>query len=308
LTDSNVATNKTVIVSGLTLNGPDAGNYLLTQPTSTANVLAASTMDTVVSSSNPALPASDITFTASVSVLPPGGGVPTGPIVFKDGTTVLGTNTLIGSSASLNTAELLHGTHTITAEYGGDGNFLGSTNSFSQIMDTPPVAGSTTLQRYPEGGAKIRTAALLTNDSDADGDMLNLVLVGSTSASGGTIATQGDWICYQPPKDFTNSDSFSYIVADSLGLQSTGSVTITIGSDTNAPQNFAPPNGIGHNLATVQFLGIPQRVYAIQYTTNLSTPIWQTLGTATAGGTGLIQVFDDPPDGSPPRYYRTTNP
>ncbi len=38
--DPNVGTNKTVQITGLTLNGTDAGNYILTQPTTTANITA----------------------------------------------------------------------------------------------------------------------------------------------------------------------------------------------------------------------------------------------------------------------------
>ena len=38
--DPNAGTNKTVQVTGLTLNGTDAGNYVLTQPTTTANITA----------------------------------------------------------------------------------------------------------------------------------------------------------------------------------------------------------------------------------------------------------------------------
>ena len=38
--DQNVGTNKTVQIAGLTLNGTDAGNYILTQPTTTANITA----------------------------------------------------------------------------------------------------------------------------------------------------------------------------------------------------------------------------------------------------------------------------
>jgi hypothetical protein len=34
----NVGTGKTVTVSGLALSGADAGNYMLTQPVTTANI------------------------------------------------------------------------------------------------------------------------------------------------------------------------------------------------------------------------------------------------------------------------------
>jgi hypothetical protein len=38
--DKNVGTAKVVTVSGLALTGADAGNYLVTQPTATANITA----------------------------------------------------------------------------------------------------------------------------------------------------------------------------------------------------------------------------------------------------------------------------
>lgn len=41
--DNQVGTNKTVTVSGLTISGTDAGNYTLTQPTTTASITAAPT-------------------------------------------------------------------------------------------------------------------------------------------------------------------------------------------------------------------------------------------------------------------------
>jgi len=46
-----------------------------------------------------------------------------GSIVFKDGSTVLGTVGLTGGSASISLSFLIVGTHSITATYGGDANF-----------------------------------------------------------------------------------------------------------------------------------------------------------------------------------------
>jgi YDG domain/Bacterial Ig-like domain (group 3) len=307
--DANAGVGKTVTVSGLTIVGPAAGNYLLTQPVVTGNITPASTLNTVTSSLNPASPGSDVVFTATLSVVSPGSGTPTGNIVFKDGPISLATNALSGLSAALSTTALSHGSHTITAEYQGDGNFFGSTNNFIQVIDRPPVGPSLSLQRYLTSGAKIRAAALLTNDSDPDGDTLTLLSVSATSIAGGTVASNGDWICYLPPAGSTNSDSFSYVIADSVGLRSTNSVTITIGTDTNASQNAGlQGGGFGNNLIPIRFFGIPQRVYTIQSTTNLSTQGWQTLGTATANSNGFILFFDSPPPNSPPPTYRTTYP
>ncbi len=72
-----------------------------------------------------------VTFTAHVTG--PGSVNPSGTVTFYDGGTVLGTATLSSSagttSASLTTSALAQGSHTISAVYGGDGTFQGSTSA-----------------------------------------------------------------------------------------------------------------------------------------------------------------------------------
>ena len=62
-------------------------------------------------------------------------GVPTGQVSFREGSTVLGTGTLsVTGSASFSTTSLGKGTHTITAAYGGDSNYTGSTSAAVQQL------------------------------------------------------------------------------------------------------------------------------------------------------------------------------
>jgi hypothetical protein len=68
-----------------------------------------------------------VVFTAAVTSAlgaPPDGEI----ITFMKGKTVLGTGTLSGGSASFTISTLKVGTHSITAVYGGDSNFSGSTS------------------------------------------------------------------------------------------------------------------------------------------------------------------------------------
>jgi Bacterial Ig-like domain (group 3)/YDG domain/Concanavalin A-like lectin/glucanases superfamily/Domain of unknown function (DUF2341) len=307
--NNTVATGKTVTLSGLAINGTDSGNYSLTQPTTTANITAASTLNALVSSLNPALPGSNITFTATISVVSPGGGTPTGNIIFKDGTTLLGTNALNGSAVAIfSTNALAHGSHTINAEYAGDGNFLGSTNSLSQVVNARPVAVGDVLPRNSNTGAKVRSATLLANDTDPDGDALTFISVSATNASGGTNVVLGNWISYKPPAGFTNADSFTYIVADSYGLQATGTVSVAILVDSAPAQNIGSIDNLGNSSSLIHFSEIPGRTYTIQYTTNLVTPVWQPLGTNTADAFGKINFTDSPATNSPARFYRSTSP
>jgi hypothetical protein len=88
----------------------------------------ASTATSLTSSANPSTAGQSVKFTATVSPVAPGAGAPTGTVTFKDGTTTLGTAALAGGKATLSTSMLSAGSHSITAVYGGDANFFGSTS------------------------------------------------------------------------------------------------------------------------------------------------------------------------------------
>ena len=83
----------------------------------------------MTASANPANLGQSLTLTAVASD-EVGSGTPTGSITFEDGTTVLGTVNLDGTgTATLTTATLLAGSHTLTALYDGDANYLPSQSS-----------------------------------------------------------------------------------------------------------------------------------------------------------------------------------
>jgi hypothetical protein len=93
----------------------------------------ATTTTSVVGSPNPATHGTLVTFTATVHVVAPGAGTPTGSVTFKDGTTVLGTVALGGAgTASVSTSSLAVGAHSITASYTGDAHFNVSMGSVSE--------------------------------------------------------------------------------------------------------------------------------------------------------------------------------
>jgi hypothetical protein len=70
-----------------------------------------------------------VTFTATVSVTAPGAGTPTGTVTFMDGAATLGTGTVSGGVATFTTATLSVGHHNVTAVYGGDASFNGSSST-----------------------------------------------------------------------------------------------------------------------------------------------------------------------------------
>ena len=74
-------------------------------------------------SPNPSAFGQSVTFTATVT-----GSGATGSVTFKDGTTTLGTGPLSSGTATFLTSSLTIGSHPITAVYGGDTTFAGSTS------------------------------------------------------------------------------------------------------------------------------------------------------------------------------------
>lgn len=101
----------------------------------TQTVNRADTSTQVLSSANPSVVGSSVTFTAHVTVKAPGAGTPTGTIQFQmDGTDLGPRVALIGDSASMTAFALPAGTHTVSAIYAGDGSFAGSSDSLSQSI------------------------------------------------------------------------------------------------------------------------------------------------------------------------------
>ena len=82
------------------------------------------TTTTVTSDHNPATVGTSVTFTAAVTP-----AAASGTVTFSDGLSVLGSSTLSGGLAAYSTTGLIVGSHPITASYGGDSAYVGSTSA-----------------------------------------------------------------------------------------------------------------------------------------------------------------------------------
>ena len=151
-TDAEVGTGKTVLVSGLTLTGTDAGNYTLAQPTLTADITQASSATALVSSENPSLRGSNVTFTATVTPVAPASTTPTGTVQFYTNGVAIGTPVaLTNGVATLITAELPAGTNTVLAAYLGDDKFLTSNDSLAQVVSAIQIPSTVSIQNNGDG-------------------------------------------------------------------------------------------------------------------------------------------------------------
>lgn len=123
----------------------------------------AGTTTALVSSLNPACNGQAVTFTATVSVVAPGAGIPAGTVNFKDGSTVIGSSIALNASgvATYTTSSLSAASHNMTAVYNGNGSFSTSTSSPALVQAVKPkptasVSGSTAI--CPGGSANIQAA------------------------------------------------------------------------------------------------------------------------------------------------------
>jgi hypothetical protein len=139
-------TSSALSVGGHTITATFTGTagWLTSAGNAALTVNRAGTSTAVSTSANPSVFGQSITLTATVTVVSPGSGAPTGTVTFLDGTTTLGTGTLDGTGhAQFTTSGLAVGSHSITATYDGSGNFNSSTSA--ALTQTVNRDGTTTV-------------------------------------------------------------------------------------------------------------------------------------------------------------------
>jgi hypothetical protein len=111
----------------------------------------AATSTALTSSANPSVYSQSVMFTATVTPTAPGGGVPTGTVTFKNGSSTLGTVTLNGSGqATFTTSTLAVGSPSITAVYNGSTSFNTSTSAIlTQTVNKDATTSSVTSSLNP---------------------------------------------------------------------------------------------------------------------------------------------------------------
>ena len=145
----------------------------------------ATTSTTAGSSSEPSTVGDSVTFTATVSP-----SAATGTVTFKDGATTLGTGSLSGGTATYATSALAVGAHTITAEYGGDASYAGSTSTgITQNVNQATTATSVGSSSEPSNYSSSVTFTATVSPSSAGGTVTfkdGGATIGTGTLSGGT--------------------------------------------------------------------------------------------------------------------------
>jgi len=175
------------------------------------------------------------------------------------------------------------------------------------VPNSPPNAGADTIYRYPSGGTRVLISALLTNDSDPNGDTITFVSASSLSADGALVYRQGDWIYYAHRAGLTDEDTFTYEITDGQSAPVTGIVNVLIDPGPVPSPNLQVTD-LGNGSYRIRFDGVPDLTYRIEYTPTLNPLQWQTLGSETADANGLFEIIDTPPPGFGQRFYRSAYP
>jgi hypothetical protein len=155
----------------------------------TQTVSAASTTTALTSSLNPSSHGASVTFTATISPSAPNNET----VSFYNGAAVIGKGFISGGVAMLTTSSLPGGSDSITASYGGDSNFTGSTSSpltqtVTQIATTTTLASSLNPSTYLQSVTFTATVSPSVTLAEAVTFYDNGVAIGKGFVSGG-VAT-----------------------------------------------------------------------------------------------------------------------
>jgi hypothetical protein len=133
-TSSSVAVGIHTITASYSGDNSFAGSTA-TDLTQTVNQAATSTL--VLSSANPSVSGQNVTFTATISVIPPGAGTPSGTVQFVLDGANFGSPVRLTGGVAISPAvpSLTVGNHTIGAIYSGDSSFAGSSGTLAQTIN-----------------------------------------------------------------------------------------------------------------------------------------------------------------------------
>ena len=184
-------------------------------------------------------------------------------------------------------------------QYGDDEFIIAVTDSTGQSgtvhisvtidpVNDPPCAINDEVAVHEDGTLIIYN--LLSNDTDTDGDPLEIV--GFTQPFHGNVQNNDDGtFTYIPDKDYNGQDSFTYTISDSSGYRSTGIVSVTIHPENDPPAVFAPPVCTYEDSSVCTHIDVvdPDDGDSFSYTIT-AAPL---NGRADISGTGLLTYTPD---------------
>ncbi|MBV7379347.1 Ig-like domain-containing protein [Maritimibacter dapengensis] len=123
-------------------------------------------------------------------------------------------------------------TGTVTFSNGEILTFSQIEEIITDVQNVDPDAMDDTVTLDEDSPATV--IPVLANDSDADGDPLEVIGVGPATNGTATLNPDGT-ASYEPNDDFTGTDTFTYTISDGQGGTDTATVTINVTNVNDAP-------------------------------------------------------------------------
>lgn len=233
-----------------------------TATTATSNTInqvvnKSTTATTISSNLNPSIFGNSVTFTSTVTSTT---GSPTGFVTFKDGSLILGTAELdLTGTATFSISTLTAGSHSITAVYSGDLEFLTSTSAvLTQIVNKVPSGSTTTtiVSSIPNPSVFGENVNFIANVTSPNGNPTGTVsfydgatLLSTVPLYDGFAVMAIDSLApgnHNITAQYNGDTNFNPSNPSAIYLQQVDPVTVTITTVTNLvslnnPSNFGDP-------------------------------------------------------------------
>ena len=201
------------------------------------------TQTALTSSANPATTLNPVTFTATVTNA--GVGVPTGNVTFTDGSTTLGTAALNGSGvATLIVPSLTAGTHTITANYSGDGaNFSSASTALTETVNLRPTTTSLTgIPTDPANPNEVTLIAVVAGNGTPPPSGTVTFTTGGITLGSATVGATGVATLPIFLQQSSETITATYSGDTSYATSASDPTVISTGTATQFSINVTPPN------------------------------------------------------------------
>lgn len=271
---------------------PGDANYFSTSAQLTETIQNATTGVTLTASANPATYGTAVTLTATVTS---NGTAASGTVTFTDGTTTIGTGTLNASGvATMSTSSLTPGTHSIVANYGGNGNTAPSVSTalvlqveqLTQTVLTSSENPAYTLDQVTltatvtNGGQSVPTGTVTFTDGSTTLGTVPVGANGAAALTNQTFTPGNHTLMAMYSGDATDQPSTSPAFVEGATLRPTTTTLTATNADPADPQAATL-------IAVVRWTGAGT---IIPTGTMTFTSNGQTVGTATVDSTGVATL------------------
>jgi hypothetical protein len=287
----SLATGTDTLTVTYTPDSNSSSTYNSATGSSSVKVVSATSSIALTASATSVTAGTSVTFTATVAP-PAGGTTPTGSVTFMDGAKTLGTGTLNGAGvATLTTATLATGPHSITAVYGGDSNNAASTSA--AVTVTVALAQTSTAlmasTANPAVGASVTFTATVTQNPGSGVPTGTVTFMdGATALGTGTLSGAG-------------VATFS-TVSLALGVHS---VTAVYGGDAN--NGGSTSAAVTVTVTAVQVLSATLTPGTLTFTGVVGTTSTAQTATLTNTGNAALSITGISLTGTNPSDFAETN-